>query len=67
MSIKARLELESLIDKPRAFRNSSIISGKPLYRKMVFLGSDYPNAMETSKHHKKLIENRKYIKNEPLF
>lgn len=66
MNKLSKMELERLIDKPRAFRNTSICKGV-IRRTMVLLGSEAPTTFEIPQHYKRLIHNRKYRKNEPLF
>jgi len=67
MSTVTKLELEKLINKPRAFRNISICDGAPIRQTMIFLCSESLNTYETPRNYKRLIQNRKYKNNEPLF
>lgn len=62
-----KYELEKLINKPRAFRNAFMADNIPVRRTMILLGSDKPSAYSTPRHYKKLLENRKYKNNEPIF
>lgn len=64
----SRKELEKLINKPRAFRNTLVSEGIPFIRRtMILLGAEVPTSYETPRHYKKLMENRKYRDNEPIF
>lgn len=62
-----KYELEKLINKPRAFRNAFIAENIPVRRTMILLGSETPTTYSTPRNYKKLMENRKYKNNEPIF
>jgi hypothetical protein len=49
-------ELEKLINKPRAFRNSKLASGIPVRHTMILLGSEVVTNRETPRNYKKLKE-----------
>ena len=66
MNKLSKLELERLLNKPRAFRNTSICEGI-VRRTMIFLGSETPTTFTTPKYYKQLIQNRKYKNEESLF
>jgi hypothetical protein len=47
-------ELEKLINKPRAFRNSKFAIGMPVRQTMILLGSEALQNRETPRNHKKI-------------
>lgn len=61
-------DLKSLLEKPRAFRNAMIAPDIPLRKTMISLCSDnLIGLVDKPRHYDKLLSNRKYRKNEPLF
>lgn len=64
-------ELERLLEKPRAFRNAMLAPEMPeipLRTAMFSLCSDNPHLiLDKPRHYEKLLSNRKYRKDEPLF
>jgi hypothetical protein len=63
-----RAELEKLLEKPRAFRNAMLAPEMPLRKAMFSLCSDnFSFVLDKPRHYEKLLSNRKYRKDEPLF
>jgi hypothetical protein len=62
-----KIDLEKLINKPRAFKRGCMIEGSPPRLRMILLGSDYPTNYFQNKNHYKFKENRVYRDNDPLF
>lgn len=64
-------ELEKLIRKPRAFRQSSFVEKVPTRQIMVILGSEYLTRFNTSRNFSRVEKNLKNIernkKNDLLF
>jgi hypothetical protein len=62
-----KIELEKLINKPRAFKRSCMIKGKLPRLRMILLGSEYPSNYFQNKNYYKVKENRVCKNNDLLF